>query len=393
MRASKTLLLVLVGTTLLLGISLPLVAQDELVLTDGINGMLFFGAGSTHISMTIPSTYCTGGICTIAADTATGYGNLAGSGTYAVTTPAGTPVMGGFAGPFSLTVRSDGSSAINQTAPMNFNYTSTAGTLTGLLNCTNMSASDAHIHSIMTCTLSVTGGTYANFFPYGGNASITWGLTFPFQLLWRIHGFSTGEFLNGIIDPAAACQILALQNKEQWGLKIPHLYPTDLLENFTQTNNPTQITCTGTNPCGSIDVGLGSGSFSGDLVVNVQLSSGGADFQFDRMGFNSDITSGFSLSCFNFGNSCSSGTLNASLGGPQQEDGFGNFQNTLFTGLNGGSGCQNDGTGCQTQFTFVVGNSNGPLQTSDFDPFVAGHIANGTCSGYIATPSDPHHAL
>jgi hypothetical protein len=154
---------------------------------------------------------------------------------------------------------------------------------------------------------------------------------------------------------------------------------------FTQTNNPSQIPCSPSTPCGSIDVELGTGGFSGDLVVTVQVGNV-EGLQADRMGFNSDLSSGFSLACFNFGSSCSSGVGGASLGGSMQEDGFGRFQNTLFTGLNGGSGCSPDGTGCQGEFTAVISNSNGPLQVSDFSGYVAAHVANGVCTGYIATP-------
>ena len=122
--------------------------------------------------------------------------------------------------------------------------------------------------------------------------------------------------------------------------------------------------------------------------MTVQLSGVGLPFQFDRMGFNSDINSGFSLECFAFAASCSSGLGGAALGGSMQEDGFGRFAHTLTTGLSGGSGCSPDGTGCKNLFTFVIGNSNGALQLSDFNTYVAGHIANGACSGFIATPRD-----
>ena len=160
--------------------------------------------------------------------------------------------------------------------------------------------------------------------------------------------------------------------------------PDDLIGSFTQTNNQ-QIPCSASTPCGSMDVALGTGGFAGDLVVTVQLSGVGQPFQFDRMGFNSDISSGLFLDCFNFGASCTSGVGGASLQGAKREDGFGVFQHTLYTGLNGGSGCSPDGTGCQNLFTFVLGDSNGPLQLSDFNAFVAGHLANGACSGFIAT--------
>ena len=133
-----------------------------------------------------------------------------------------------------------------------------------------------------------------------------------------------------------------------------------------------EIPCSPSAPCGSMDVALGTGSFAGDLVVTVQLSGSGHSFQFNRMGFNSNITSGFVLDCFNFGVGCTSGVGAASLQGAKQEANFGRFQNTLYTGLNGGSGCGLDGTGCKNLFTFVIGNSNGPLQLTDFNPYVAG---------------------
>jgi len=86
-----------------------------------------------------------------------------------------------------------------------------------------------------------------------------------------------------------------------------------------------------------------------------------------------------------FSSSCGTGVAGASLSGSKQEDGFARFSSTLDTGLNGGSGCSNNGAGCQNLFTFVLGDSNRALQLSDFGSYVAAHIANGTCSGFIAT--------
>ena len=348
--------------------------------------------GSTHVSLLIPSHYCSGGTCTLAQASASGTGILASSGTYTVTSAATTPAMGGWDGPLYLTVQSDGSSVVTQTEPIQFDYTSAEGTLTGLLNFSTMSATDSHLQSVMQGTLVVTGGTFAQYFPYGGTVNITWGLTFPLQILWRLHGFATSEFNNGTIVPAAVCGALPMGGKNRSsGLKqeaeLPRLAdfnPDDLIASFTQTNNQ-QIPCSASTPCGSMDVSLGTGGFAGDLVVTVQLSGVGQPFQFDRMGFNSDISSGLFLDCFNFGASCTSGVGGATLGGAKQEDGFGRFQSTLYTGLNGGSGCSPDGTGCQNLFTFVIGDSNGPLQLSDFNSFVAGHVANGACSGFVAT--------
>jgi len=161
----------------------------------------------------------------------------------------------------------------------------------------------------------------------------------------------------------------------------------DSVAYFTKTNDSGVLPCSSVNPCGSIDIALGTGSFSGDLVVTVALSGPSGPFQFDRMGFNSDINSGLSLDCFNFGATCTSGLDEASLGGAKREDGFGKFDYTLYTGLKGGSGCSPNGTGCENLFTFVISDSKGALDLSDMDTFVAGHVANGGGSGFIATGS------
>lgn len=391
--APKAKLLVLFAVLALVMVT-PALAQDQLNLNDGVVNSFLFGGGSNHISLTMPGPpfpNCSGGTCNLAIATANGTGNLSSSGNYSITAPATIPVMGGFAGPFSFTVQADGSSIVNQTAPITLNYSSPQGTLTGLLTFTTVTPT-VGFTSTMSGAFIATGGTFAQFFPFGGTVSIVIGVTgLPLQKFPIVpHAFSPLEFQSGTIvaDTGVCGQTLPLRLKRyEEGLPrfVPHSL-NDLLVSFTQTNSPGGIPCSTLNPCGSLDVGLGSGSFAGDLVVTVQLSGPGADFQIDRMGFNSDINNGFSLSCFNFGTGCSSGVGGASLGGPQQEDGFGAFQNTLFTGLNGGSGCSEDGTGCQTTFTAVIGNSNGPLGLSDFNSFVAAHVANGTCTGYIATP-------
>lgn len=360
-------------------------AQDQLILNDGIVNSFFFGGGSNHISLTMPSFNCSGGTCALAQAGATGTGNLTSSGNYAITAPGTIPVSGGFAGPFSLTVQADGSSVVVQTAPITFTYTSPQGTLTGLLTFTTVSKTTG-LDSTMAGTLQATGGTFAPFFPAGGAVSISLGIPFPLQLFPTTrHAFSPVEFQSGtIVTNTAGCQPLGQLRRSEEGL--PRFFSPDLAAFFTQTNNPSQIPCTSGSPCGSLDVALGSGGFAGDLVVTVQLGGPGQPFQVDRMGFDSDIGSGFSLACFNFSSGCSSGVGGASLSGSKQEDGFGRFQNTLDTGLNGGSGCSPDGTGCQNLFTFVIANSNGPLQLSNFNSYVAAHIANGACSGFIATP-------
>lgn len=366
--------------------AIPALAQNQLSLADGGVNSFFFGGGSNHISLTLPTMNCSGGTCVLATASATGSGSLMSTGTYSITAPAVTPVPGGFAGPFSLQVRADGSSLVSQTEPITFTYSSMQGTLTGLLTFTSVSPT-VGITSTMTGTFQATGGSFAQFFPSGGAATITLGVTFPLQTFpITMHAFAAVEFQNGTIvaNSAGGCQsMLPVHVNYREDQRQPSLY--DLIAPFTQTNNPSQIGCTVMNPCGSIDVAPGTGSFNGDLVVTVQLAGVGQDFQADRIGFNSDVSSALSLQCFSFSSSCSSGVGGASLGGSMQEDGFGRFSSTLETGLNGGSGCSNNGTGCQNLFTFVVGDSNRALALSDFGSYVAAHIANGTCSGYIAT--------
>jgi len=397
--ATRVPFVVLLFALLLMGVS-SVVAQDQLNLNDGLYNNAFLGPGSPHIILLMESQNCpgfpTGTVCYIASSTATGSGpHLGGSsGTYTISAAAtgcSTSLPVGCAGPFHLTVNADGSSTVTQTAPIMLSYTSVQGTLEGTIQLTSVTKTDSHLHSIATGTFIATGGTFAEYFANNGSVSLVFGLTFPLQDLFSFKGFSTLEIQSGTIVASTACGGTLPLRWKRYEQGLPRVVPRrldDLNASFSQTNNPSQIPCSGSSPCGSIDVSLGTDSFDGDLVVTVQLTGPGTDFQFDRMGFNSDLSSGFALDCFAFGTSCSSGVGGASLGGSMQEDGFGRFDNTLFTGLNGGSGCSSDGTGCQNLFTFVIANSNGALQLSDFDTYVAGHIANGSCSGFIATPSD-----
>jgi hypothetical protein len=380
--SKPTKFLVLAVALLALSSSFAL-AQDSIILNDGIVNSFFFGGGSNHITMTMPSFNCSGGNCFLATAGATATGDLAGSGTYAITAPALVPVAGGFEGPFSLTVQADGSSIVVQTNPITFTYTSPQGDLTGNMTFTTVSKTTM-FNSTMLGTFTATGGSFAPFFPNGAAVSIDLGLPFPLQLFpLTHHAFTAVEFQSGslIANAVNGCQ----QTLSRYRGGLPQVFSPDLTAFFTQTNNPSQIPCSPGSPCGSIDVAAGTGSFAGDLVVTVNLA-GGLGLQADRMGFSSDVLSGFSLVCFNFDSSCNSGVGGASLGGSMQEDGFGRFPNTLSTGLNGGSGCAPDGTGCKSVFTAVISNSNGPLQESDFNSYVAAHVANGVCTGYIATP-------
>jgi hypothetical protein len=205
--APKIVFVVSIFALLALALVTPGLAQDQINLNDGVIDVHLNGAGSTHISMLIPAPDCSGGTCTLANSTANGTGNLLSSGTYTVTTPATTcDGFGNCDGPFYLTVQADGSSIVTQTGPMTFVYNSPQGTLTGLLYFSTVSATNNQLKSTMLGTLAVTGGTFAPYFPNGsGNVNITLGLTFPLQILWKIHGFSSEEFYSGTIVPAQTC--------------------------------------------------------------------------------------------------------------------------------------------------------------------------------------------
>jgi hypothetical protein len=192
--AALTLMALLAVATMFVA---PAVAQDQINLMDGKIDFRLNGNGSTHIGMLIPSQDCSGGTCDLANGNANGVGHLQGSGTYTVSSVSDAP--------FSLTINGDGSSTVNQTAQIQFSYISPQGSLEGLLLFTSVSATDSHLHSTMVGTLTVTGGSYATYFPVGGNVSIVLGLTFPLQTLWKLHGFAAAEFSSGTIIPVTAC--------------------------------------------------------------------------------------------------------------------------------------------------------------------------------------------
>ena len=75
--ATKALFVVSLLVLLALGLVVPGLAQDQINLTDGLHELHWNGIGSTHVSLLIPSHYCSGGTCTIAQAPASGTGNLA----------------------------------------------------------------------------------------------------------------------------------------------------------------------------------------------------------------------------------------------------------------------------------------------------------------------------
>ena len=145
-------------------------------------------------------------------------------------------------------------------------------------------------------------------------------------------------------------------------------------------SNTVALPCTVGSPCGNITVTEGSGLFIGDLVLTVALNGPAADFQLDRLGFDSDLS--LRLECFAFGEAlCAKGEDNgASLNGGAHFGPFGEFDYNLLTGLKGDSNC------CKNEFTFVLSQGNHlPLDLDDVDLSFAGHAANGKASGYIFT--------
>ncbi len=193
---------------LFVAISLPAFAQDEIDLQDGLLNIHFDGAGTTTVTSVIPQSLCSGGTCTWQNGLASGTGHMLGTGSYTLQSPAMNCNGNVCEGPFILHVQADGSSQVTQTLPIVFNYTSNSGDLTGNWYLTMFTASDAHIRSVATGTMDATGGSFAQYFPTGGNLNITFGGTFPFQILWRIHGFSTVEINYGTItpNPAIGCE-------------------------------------------------------------------------------------------------------------------------------------------------------------------------------------------
>jgi len=198
-------------TVLSLGAT-SLYAQDQINLGDGRLNAHFNGNGTPIITTVIPQIYLSGGFYYLANGSASATGHLQGTGTYVIYTPSNSPMF--------LTHNPDDSFAITQTSPIFFKYTSAQGTLTGQLFFGTISKTGPGLLSTMTGLLTSPGGSFAQFFPNGGNANFTIGLTFPLQLLYTVHGFSAVEFANGNITGARGCMPLTQgywkNHQDQW---------------------------------------------------------------------------------------------------------------------------------------------------------------------------------
>lgn len=194
----KSILAVVISLAfVVLALMLPALAQDQITLGDGLNNSHFNGNVNPVVTMLIPSIYCNGGVCSMAAAGASGSGHVQSNGNYMISSPSNAP--------FYLTHNPDDSFTITQTNPINFTYTSPQGTLTGLLWFASISKTNSQLHSTMIGTMTAPGGTFAPYFPNGGHVTIDVGLTFPLQILWQVHGFSAVEFQSGTIVPAGNC--------------------------------------------------------------------------------------------------------------------------------------------------------------------------------------------
>jgi hypothetical protein len=216
--------------------ALPVCAQDQINLGDGLLNAHFNGNGTPMITTVIPQIYFSGGFYYLANGSASATGHLQGSGTYVIYTPSSSPMF--------LTHNPDDSFAITQTSPIYFKYTSPQGTLTGQFFFGTISKTGPGLLSTMTGLLTSQGGSFAQYFPNGGNANFTIGLTFPLQLLYTVHGFSAVEFQNGTITGAGSCMPLTQgywkNHQGAWkdgsGLFLgTNFYTNDQLENLFNT--------------------------------------------------------------------------------------------------------------------------------------------------------------
>jgi hypothetical protein len=139
----------------------------------------------------------------------------------------------------------------------------------------------------------------------------------------------------------------------------------------------------------------------GCAIVNISVNDAGntatftvsslmSGFQFDTFGFN-----------FTGGSLALSGTPTGAVSGPSfsglgNEDGFGKYLWNFNTGINGGStGSACNGTVADTDCTFVFTVSGANISNvTQFDSLLngtnndsatwfAGHLASGTCTGYV----------
>ncbi len=236
---SKTLVMFLATiATVLLGMNLAFANNQQntqINLGDGLTNSHFTGNATAVITYLIPSIDCNGGYCYIANGSASGTGQLQGSGTYQVYTTSSAP--------FYITQQSNGNFRVTQNATIYFNYTTQQGSLTGQLWFSTITPTSNQLIYTVTATLTSPGGCLARYFPDGGTVTISMQVTFPLGTLTTVPGFATAEYQSGTVIPANHCGNYThnywQQNPGQWqhgqGLTIGgQWYSDNQIENLLQ---------------------------------------------------------------------------------------------------------------------------------------------------------------
>ena len=63
---------------------------------------------------------------------------------------------------------------------------------------------DNDLHSTMVGTLTITGGTFAPYFPNGSDVKVKMRFTSDLEILVNRYGFVTAEFWNGTLNGGCA---------------------------------------------------------------------------------------------------------------------------------------------------------------------------------------------
>ncbi|MGA2902375.1 MAG: hypothetical protein ABSD98_00970 [Candidatus Korobacteraceae bacterium] len=237
MKAKSIATFVAAIAVLLLGMTMTALAADQINLGDGLTNAHFNGNATAVVTYLIPSTNLTGGYYYMANGSASGTGHLQSSGTYQIYSAS--------SGPFYITYQSNGTFKVTQSATIYFNYSAQQGNLTGQLSLSTITPTSNQLIYTVTGTLTSPGGSYARYFPDGGNVTISMEVTFPLTTLTTVTGFAAAEFQTGTVVPANHCGNYThnhwQQNQNQWqhgqGLWIGcNWYSDNQVENLLQTS-------------------------------------------------------------------------------------------------------------------------------------------------------------
>jgi hypothetical protein len=174
--------------------SSPAAAQSDFLFLgaqSNVPEFQFRGTGTDVIDIFLQD--CSGGTCIMASGSASGMGTLFSTdGKYSLTTTSSTP--------FTLVPSGGGNFTVIQTTPINFSFSASQGTLTGLATFTSAPSGG----NMLTGTLTVTGGTFASEFPSGvGSLSVNLANGFDLNTLIGNLGIIDSEIDQGMIVPEA----------------------------------------------------------------------------------------------------------------------------------------------------------------------------------------------